>query len=235
MSRKPDPEPAERLRSLLVAASSLRLRTPGHHADLVGRHHVDDTGRLMLEFPNGSCLAQELLHQGELVAMIELTDVAPVAVRNRVRCRATLTGWLSSGDDPAVTSGAEQLAVLDLAAAELVEPHGATDIGPADFASARPDPLAVAEAELLCHLVDGHPQAIESLSRLVPPHRLHGVRRIQPVRLDRFGVVLRLEFASHDRDVRLPFANPLEQAHQAAERMRELLARAGRCRRSIGH
>jgi hypothetical protein len=109
-------------------------------------------------------------------------------------------------------------------------PDAELSIEPEDFAAAVPDPLAEAEADLLCHLASEHPDAIDRLARLIPPHHLHGVRRIVPVRLDRFGVVLRLEFAARARDVQLPFLTPLTRAEEAGEKMQELYARARCCR-----
>jgi hypothetical protein len=253
--------PAERLRSLLGAALSLTLHTPGHRADLIGRHAVDGMGEIRVELPADSCLARRLRDQGELVAMIEVTDLAPVPMRNRVRCRGTFTGWLTQ---PVVVDRAgplaqpggftqpgslaqpgglaqpdaadaadderELAAVFSLAGAELSVAGEAVPVDPEDFAAVRPDPLAVFEAELLCHLMERHPGTVDHLSRLIPPHDLHGVRNVAPLRLDRYGIVLRLEFPRHDRDVRLDFGSPLDRPDELGGRIEALLARAGRCR-----
>ncbi|WP_432834871.1 DUF2470 domain-containing protein [Dactylosporangium sp. CA-092794] len=212
------PTPAERLRSLLAAAGSLTLHVPGRQCDLVGAHRVEG-GRIHLEIPDGVPV------EPDIAAVLELTDIAPTPVRSRIRARATLGGWLSV--PPAGT------AVLDLAEATLYDPAYGRDaeisVDPDDFAAAVPDPLAESEADLLCHLHSAHPDAIDRLARLVPPHHLHGVHRILPVGLDRYGVVLRLEFAGRARDVRLPFQQPLHRAAEAGERMQELYARARCC------
>jgi len=220
------PTAAERLRTLLAAASSLTLHVPGHRCDLIGRHHVDGRDRIVLELPAGSHVALLVEAEHDLGAVIEITDVAPTSVRQRIRARATYQGWLQ----PAGERDGDLCAVLDLAEATLVDPMlGEVQVEPDEFAAARPDPLASEEADLLCHLTGAHPEAIEHLSRLIAPHHLHGVHRVVPVRMDRFGVVLRLEFASRHRDVQLPFSAPLRTADEAAPRMHELLARA-RCR-----
>ncbi|MDW5324997.1 DUF2470 domain-containing protein [Plantactinospora sp. KLBMP9567] len=213
--------PAERLRSLLVAAKSLSLHTPGHRADLVGRHRLPSE-RLIVELPAVSCLARHLRQSGELVALVEVTDLAPVQVRDRVRARATLTGWLTVADGVAVAD-AELPAVLELATAELVTAGTTASIDPAAFAVARPDPLADSEADLLCHLDDHHPETVARLSRLVPPGRLHGVRQIRPLALDRFGIVLRLEHPDHDSDIRLCFPVPLHDGDQLADAVQAML------------
>ncbi|GAA2628326.1 hypothetical protein GCM10010399_69940 [Dactylosporangium fulvum] len=228
------PTAAERLRSLLTAASSLTLNVPGHRCDLVGRHRVDRAGRIVLELPDESHVAHLVRAEPDLAAAIELTDLIATPVRvyagvSRVRARATFSGWLT----PTATEAGELLAVMELGSATLLERGfggDEVDVEADEFAAARPDPLAEAEADMLCHLATAHPDAVERLSRLVPPHHLHGVHRILPVRLDRFGVVLRLEFASRARDVQLPFPAPLDRAEQAGERMQELFARARCCR-----
>src|SRR5689334_10012591 len=83
--------PAERLRTLLAAADSLSLRTTRHRADLIGRHTVTADGRLRVALPVHAELARHLLDVGELPALVEITDLAPVPARHRVRARATLT------------------------------------------------------------------------------------------------------------------------------------------------
>ena len=223
------PTAAERLRTLLTAASSLTLHIPGHRCDLIGRHQVDGAGRVVVELPAGSHVAHTVEAEPDLAAAIEITDIAPTPVRSiggRVRSRATLSGWLQ----PAGEADGDLRAVLELASATLLDPVlGEVEVEADAFAAAGPDPLARDEADLLCHLTDAHPEAVEHLSRLIAPHHMHGVHRIVPVRMDRFGVVLRLEFASRHRDVQLPFSAPLRTADEAALRMHELLARA-RCR-----
>jgi hypothetical protein len=215
------PTPAERLRSLLATAGSLTLHVPGRRCDLVGAHRVE-AGRILLDMP----IQGVPLEDPDTAAVLELTDVAPTSVRSRVRARATFGGWLGVHPEGGLA--------LDLAEATLQDPAYGRDaeisVDPDDFAAAAPDPLAHVEADLLCHLTDAHPDAVDRLARLVPPHHLHGVKRIVPVRIDRYGVVLRLEFAGRARDVRLPFLSPLDKPEEAGERMQELYAQARCCR-----
>ncbi|WP_422769822.1 DUF2470 domain-containing protein [Plantactinospora sp. WMMC1484] len=229
--------PAERLRSLLVAARSLSLQTPGHQADLVGRHHVA-YGRLVVELPAVSCMARHLRHAGEVVTIVEVTDLAPVPIRDRVRARATLGGWLTAappngrdgsqhggeGERDAGDESTELTAVFELATAELRTSGSITSIAPEAFAAARPDPLAQSEADLLCHLADHHPETVERLAMLITPHRRAGARRIRPLALDRFGIALRVEHSDHDSDVRLDFPAPVENPDRLTEAVGALLA-----------
>ncbi|GIJ65548.1 DUF2470 domain-containing protein [Virgisporangium ochraceum] len=219
-----EPSPAERLRSLLCSASSLDIVAAGRRVSLLDGHAVDADGRLTIEVPADSALALELA-EGPLPAIVEITDVSPVAMRNRIRARATFAGGLRS------TTGTTTH--FDLAAADLTERGVTTHVSPAEFVAAAPDLLATREAALLCHLVDAHADLVSWLSRLVPVERLHGVTRVHPLHLDRFGIVLRLEFPSRDRDVRLPFGQPVRTVEDAPSRMLELLARARTCRRRV--
>lgn len=228
--------PASRLRSMLVAAQSLGLHTPGYRADIAGRHSVTGDGRVRVELPAGCRMAQDIAHQRETVAMIEVTDLAPTPVRDRVRARGTLTGWLSPADTIDCDAEDNQLVtVLDLATAELTTSEGTTAIDPTDFTTAQPDPLAATEAELLCHLDHHHPHTVERLCRLVDPHQLHGVRMVRPVRLDRHGLVLRLELLSCDRDIRLGFPAPVRHPDQLGAQIDALLRQSRRCRPPRAH
>ncbi|WP_050778124.1 hypothetical protein [Micromonospora sp. ATCC 39149] len=133
--------PAERLRTLLVAADSVTLLTPTHRADLTGRHRVGADGR-----------------------------------------------------------------------------HG----------PARPDPLAPAEAELLRRL-DADPRTRKRLTGLVPARLRHQGARVHLLRLDRAGIVLRVQppagATAHPGDVRLPFARPPHDPGQLGARLDALLGR----------
>jgi hypothetical protein len=229
------PTPAERLRSLLRSATSLDIVAAGRRVQLMDSHTVDAEGVVRIAVPADGALALDLVG-GPLPVVIEITDVAPVAMRDRIRARATLAGGMrlagpvprSADEDPAPL-----VATFALAAAELTERDSVAHIGSAEFAGASADPLASRESALLCHLVDSHADLVSWLSRLVPADKLHGVTRVYPQRLDRFGIVLRLEFPSFDRDARLPFTSPLEAPDEAPSRMLELLARARSCRRHI--
>ncbi|MDG4862338.1 DUF2470 domain-containing protein, partial [Streptomyces sp. T-3] len=92
-----EPTPAERARTILAAAGSLALTTTGHRVEFVTLHNVDAASRLLLLNPEDGCLTAELAvaPRSGLAAYAELTDVAPVAVRDRVRARLALSGRLT--------------------------------------------------------------------------------------------------------------------------------------------
>lgn len=111
-----EPTPAELVRSVLAAARSLTLRTGGHRVDLVGLHALPAPDRLLLTVPAESRPAEEIAATpaGTLAAAVEFTDVAPVAVPDRVRARVRLGGRLSrDGEDPSAYRFVTASAVLE--------------------------------------------------------------------------------------------------------------------------
>ncbi|MFF8291455.1 DUF2470 domain-containing protein [Streptomyces sp. NPDC016309] len=252
MSSRPDarpPEPtrteptrAERVRSVLVAARSLTVTTHGYRCDLTGAHALDERGRLTLRLPADCHLAAAVVcaPRGDLATVLHFTDVAPTAVRERVRARVTLAGWLTEDDAGAGTAAHGVALRLDPVRATLVRGDGGDGGGTGDggvcvgldeLVLAEADPLAAHEAGLLMHLADDHADAVARLARLVEPRHLHGVRRVVPVGVDRYGLTLRLERVRDHADVRLPFAVPVREAADFGDRVQRLLAAAHACPR----
>lgn len=217
---------AERARSVLAAASSLTVTTEGHRCDLTGLHRVGSTGRLFLQTPARSHLTAEVAHapNAELAALVELTDIAPTPVRDRVRARVSLRGNLRLAGRAA--DGAAELR-FDPAGVELAEAGRRVTVGLDEFAIAQADPLATVEASTLASLEADHHDVLVLLSRLIEPRLLAGAIKLRALRLDRYGFVLRLEHARTHRDVRLPFPSPADNADQAERHIQTLLARAG--------
>ncbi|MEU1405890.1 DUF2470 domain-containing protein [Streptomyces sp. NPDC005728] len=215
-----EPAPAERARSILAAATSLTLTTETYRIELIGLHAVDDAGRLTLQDPSGGCIAAALTttSRRDLAAIVELTDITPVPVRDRVRARLTLGGWLSP-DEPGRLR-------FHRARAALQETDGTTRLGLDELALAAPDPLALHEAHLLTHLDTTHDETVAALSRLAPPRLLLAASRVRPVRLDQYGLVLRLERARTHSDVRLPFPGPARTPHAALGQIAALATQA---------
>jgi hypothetical protein len=116
--------------------------------------------------------------------------------------------------------GAAALLRLDLAEVVLREGGGCAEVAPADYAAARPDPLAGAEEHALRHLDGEHPEVLALLGSRVPAGPGETLR---PLGLDRFGYRLRVEGIRGDRDVRVAFARPLSCAGQVQAATRQLL------------
>lgn len=151
--------------------------------------------------------------------VLEFTDVAPTAVRSRVRARLTLARQLSArphrGCECAVGVLTPDLITLDASDSVLV-------VHPEAFAAAEADPLAVYEADLLVHLADAHADLVTGLTRLVQPAALDQAARVLPSAMDRNGITLRLERAQGHTDVRLPFPSRLDDASAAGEYVRAM-------------
>jgi hypothetical protein len=228
-----EPSAAERVRSVLAAARSLTLTTEAHRVELVGLHSLEAPGRLLLNVPAETHLSSEIAvaPYGDVTATVEFTDVSPVSVPDRIRARVVLGGWLApAGDRPAAQEG---MTALSFESATVELEHGGrwVDVDPDDLALAEPDPLAETEAEILTHLAGAHGDAVELLAQLVDVRLLNGVTRVDPLRLDRYGIVLRLQRAGGTHDVRLAFPSPLRNPAHGVVQLRTLLARARTCPR----
>ena len=215
---------AERIRTVLAAASSLDVVSGCGRSRLIGRHRVGAGGELTLELPQDCRLATAATATGAVEVSVELTDIAPTAMRDRVRAQVTLGGALRYTGRGATDT--ESVFALDLSCAQLIEGTRFTYVGGPAMARARPDPLAAREAALLTHLATAHRDVVDQLVRLVPAHLSRAVRRVHPYRLDRFGLTLRLEAADGDHDVLLAFPTALTDVRDAAGQVRLLMDQA---------
>lgn len=222
------PSAAEHARSVLAAAWSCAVTAEGGREEFVGAHTVAEDGRVTLEVPEDSTLLTAAIcaPRGEPSAVLEFADVAPVPVRSRIRARLWIAGWFVPADGKLAFKATRVV---------LRRSSGAVVVDLDDFAAAAPDPLATAEARLLTHLADCHPDAVERLTRLVEPDSLHGAVRVQPLAVDRNGLTLRIERARAHGDVRLPFHAPADDVARLTERMHVLLtqASAASCPRAL--
>lgn len=220
-----EPADAERVRTVVAAADSLTVVTGTRDYVLLGAglHTVDEDGRLLLHVPADCPLTAEVASapRGVLSVLLEFTDVAPVALRDRVRARVTFAGRL--------TPGAHDTELrLDTAHVSLETARGTVRVGPDALAAARPDALAPYEAGMLTHLVDGHSDVVHLLAGLLDPALLRGATAVRPAAVDRHGLTLRVERATGHDDVRLPFAVPAYEPAQVGDRVHGLIAAAER-------
>ncbi|WP_149182799.1 DUF2470 domain-containing protein [Streptomyces sp. TRM49041] len=219
----PEPTAAERVRSVLARAVSLSLTTAGQDYDLIGMHSVSSRGQLTLHPQADSPLARQVAEapRGSLAALLEFTDIAPTAVRDRVRARVTVSGWLARADDRGLR--------LDTARVSLRTPAGTVEVGLDEIALAEPDPLAVEEAAMLTHLIDAHEELMGDLLGLAGPRLPRGMIRALPFALDRHCITLRCEYDTGHCDLRLLFPAPARDAAEAGERIRQLLTAPRGC------
>lgn len=241
------PPPAERARALAarvkVAAVVATGAETAREARIVPLRHAiapDATAVLLLpdEHPLHGMI--EMTPRGELAAMLEATDVAPLELRQPVRGWLWITGWLR-GLAPeqarlaaryATADRPDQRLLLDLphgtslvalvpASVVLADAEGSAALAPDELAAAAPDPLRHLEAAWLLHLDAAHPEILDGLRRQVPAAARRGAR-IRPLALDRLGIRLRVEAADGDHDVRLAFREPVEGPHQLAVELHRL-------------
>ncbi|MCG0288927.1 DUF2470 domain-containing protein [Streptomyces sp. PSAA01] len=97
------PSPAERVRTLVESKATTSLTIPGIEAlddlgaDCPAARTVAPDGDVLLLVPSGSPAARAAAHaqDDELTCVMEITDVAPVAMPQRIRGRAWVAGWLT--------------------------------------------------------------------------------------------------------------------------------------------
>ncbi|GGS17128.1 hypothetical protein GCM10010252_65670 [Streptomyces aureoverticillatus] len=223
-----EPTAAERVRSVIAGAESLSLTTDGQAYDLIGMHSVSRRGRITLHPQADSPLAAQMARapRGSLAALLEFTDIAPTAVRARVRASVTVSGWLSPdrlGDVAGTATSTATALALDTARVTLRTSAETVEVGLDEMTLAAPDPLAAEEAAMLTHLADAHEDMVAGLVALSGPRVPHGFIRAVPLALDRHGITLRHEYPSGHCDLRLLFPTPARNAAEAGDRICRLL------------
>ncbi|MFE9256632.1 DUF2470 domain-containing protein [Streptomyces sp. NPDC006879] len=219
----PDAQPtaAERIRSVLAAAHSMTVVSDGRHAEVHRLDELGAMGHVHLHAPGGDSAHPS---NRRVPIRLELTDIAPVPVRDRVRARVTLTGLV---EEP-YHEGSTESICMEFGQAVLEDPKGRSFVTLEALESSRPDPLATYGANMLTHLVDDHGELVTRLIRLVHPRPAAGVTRAMPVGMDRYGITLRLEYPDRHRDARLLFPTPVTEADQAGPQIHALLSAARR-------
>jgi hypothetical protein len=186
-------------------------------------HHVRADGSAVLLLADEEPVLDHLRGcDSELAAMLELTDRAPVDLREPVRALLWITGRIRLPDAEAARRTALQVADVNPHPDLLRLGHGATlvrlvpdfavlsdaegtaALTPVELAAARPDPFCRYEKHWLAHLEEAHPEVFEALGRYLPAVlRDQRSMRIRPLAVDRCGMRLRVETVGGDHDVRL--------------------------------
>ena len=172
------------------------------------------------------CVVTSGLDAG-LPAMVEVIDHAPVAMRERVRSLVWLSGTLHEVPAELERELAVEIAsehpeeqLLDVGhgrrlirmavdTAVIATQVGACSVDSEALARAEPDAFWEYEAGWLQHLDSDHRDLIHQLSQRLPDEVRGG--RIHPLRLDRFGITLRVEVGDRDEDVRMSFSRPVRR------------------------
>ncbi|WP_242614180.1 DUF2470 domain-containing protein [Actinomadura roseirufa] len=245
------PGPAERARTLAYGMADGVLVAPGVPYAPVTAHTTDRDGRPLLLVPAAAPIAAAVAGEpDDLPATLRVSDVAPVALADRVRGRARLHGWLTELPAGELRAAALRLAhphpraeLLDLAAgrpdgewtvlalevaqAEVQDAWGDAVVEPEEYAAAAPDPFVAVEPGILSHLDSCHR---DELARLLPAAEGAPGPVVRPLALDRYGLWLRCSAppprTPDPYDVRLPFAEPVSDLHGLRCVYRRLFAHA---------
>ena len=225
------PTTAERVRSACVRADAAILAADGAPPSPAPVHHLLPDGSFALTVPHRSAAAAAAARAdtGGVPAVLELTDYAPLPLREPVRSLVWVRGRLHgvpagalrdlldliAADHPnpallEVGSGYD-LVLLGVDSIVVADAGGAEPVGITDLLAADADPFCELESAWLRHLDSDHPEVIARLAGKLPAVLRRG--RVRPLGLDRYGVRLRVEGGGadggDDHDVRLPFPEPV--------------------------
>jgi hypothetical protein len=241
------PTTAERIRSACVRAGGAMLAVEGVEPISSPVHHLLDDGSFAITVPGDEPLDGMVLDAGTagVQAVLEMTDYAPLPLREPVRSLVWIRGRLH-----AVPVG-EVAALLDLIAVENPNPAllqvnsdtvadtryalmrleiesvvvadstGAESVGVSTLLGASPDPFCAMESCWLQHIESAHREVVDRLATRLPMPLRRG--RVRPLGLDRYGMQLRVEGDDGDHDVRLPFAKPVDDVTGLSQAIRILM------------
>ncbi|MEV6398657.1 DUF2470 domain-containing protein [Streptomyces sp. NPDC051907] len=227
-----EPTSGERVRTILAAAQSMTVVTDDGRTEVSRTAGTGARGRIHL--CASASARRDALPDGAddgadgpppwacVAARLEFTDIAPTAVRDRVRARLTVSGWLAASGESATDTDQ----CLEFSHAVLETADGEVLVELDELTAAPEDPLASCEASMLTHLVDDHQDVVGLLVELVDGRLLRGASRVMPLAIDRYGITLRIERPVGHQDVRLPFPSPIDDADQAGAQIHELLDQA---------
>lgn len=235
------PSTAERVRTACARAAQAVLAVDGSAPTAVAVHHLRAGGDVVLAVPDAAAVTALAWQSGRggLPAVLELTDHAPLPLREPVRSLVWLRGTLypvpaeasralaaavaADHPDPELLDVGHTTTLLRLVLDSVVvaDGHGAEPVPLADLLTAVPDPFWSVEDCWLQHLESGHGDLVHQLAQRLPPSLRGG--RVRPLGLDRYGVRLRVESPTGDNDVRLPFAEPADDPAALSRALRILV------------
>ena len=243
----PAPTTAERIRSACVRAGGAMLAVEGHEPSATAVHHLLEDGSFAITVPVDGVLAGMVVAAGGIQAVLEMTDYAPLPLREPVRSLVWIQGRLHSipvnevsglldliaSEDPnpallQVNSGLSgsvearyALMRLEIESVVVADSTGAESVGVGALLGARPDPFCAMESCWLQHMESDHRDVVDRLATRLPVALRRG--RVRPLGLDRYGVQLRVEGDDGDHDVRLPFAKPVDDVTGLSQAIRVLM------------
>jgi len=244
----PSPTTAERIRSACARAGSALLAVEGADPIATPVHHLFYDGSFAVAVPVTGTDAD--CGDSGSQALLELTDYAPLPVREPVRSLVWVRGRLQRVPRGAIAKTLDLIATecpnpallqidtpksmpsdsdetrytlmrLEIASVVATDATGAEPVSVDALLAARPDPFCEIESTLLWHLATAHNDVVARLvSRLPAPLRRGQVR---PLGLDRYGVRFRVEGSDGDHDIRLPFHKPVDDMTGLSQAIRVLM------------
>jgi hypothetical protein len=183
-------------------------------------------------------------------ALLELTDYAPLPVREPVRSLVWVRGRLQEIPPAEVTQTLDLIAAgypspallqietprsrpsasdetryalmrLEVASVVVTDATGAEPVSVTALLGARPDPFCEIESTLLWHLANAHNDVVARLISRLPASLRRG--QVHPLGLDRYGVRFRIEDNDGDHDIRLPFHKPVDDMTGLSQAIRVLM------------
>ncbi|MFI6870973.1 DUF2470 domain-containing protein [Nocardia sp. NPDC050406] len=235
------PNTAERVHSACAHAEQAMLALPGLDPIPTSVHLLRQCGDAVVAVPMASTAAMLTTNSGSTgsPAVLELTDHAPLPLREPVRALVWLRGWVRAVPAHAQRALAAHVAedhphpnLLDVGhtttllrlvvdSAVVADSTGAESVCRDGLRAARPDPFCEMEGPWLQHLQADHGDVIDQIARHVPAHLRRGAL-IHPLAIDRYGVTLRVEAADRDHDIRLPFEFPADDIDSLSRAVRAL-------------
>jgi hypothetical protein len=243
------PTTAERIRSACARGGGAMLAVEGVEPVATPIHHLLEDGSFALTVPVDGMVAGMVVGAGTagVQAVLEMTDYAPLPLREPVRSLVWIRGRLrevstvhvapmldliaTADPNPALlqvnsteqTGGDTRYALmrLEIESVVVADSTGAESVGLNTLLAAQPDPFCEMESCWLQHMDSAHRDVVERLATRLPTSLRRG--RVRPLGLDRYGVQLRVENEDGDHDVRLPFAKPVDDVTGLSQAIRVLM------------
>jgi hypothetical protein len=241
------PTTAERIRSACVRAGGAMLAVEGVEPASTPVHHLLDDGSFAITVAGNGILAPMVVAAGDagVQAVLEMTDYAPLPLREPVRSLVWIRGRLHGVPVEEVASLLDLIAAedpnpallqvnsdpssdsryalmrLEIESVVVADSTGAESVGVGALLGARPDPFCAMESCWLQHMESAHREVVDRLATRLPMPLRRG--RVRPLGLDRYGVQLRVEGDDGDHDVRLPFAKPVHDVTGLSQAIRVLM------------
>jgi hypothetical protein len=245
------PTTAERIRSACARGGGAMLAVEGAEPAPTPVHHLLDDGSVAVTLPAHGLPAGMVVAAGAagVQAVLEMTDYAPLPLREPVRSLVWISGRMFGVPTADVSGLLDLIAVkhpnpallqvntghrearsgdtpyslvrLEIDSVVVADSTGAESVGVATLLDAEPDPFYALESGWLQHLESAHREVVDRLASRLPSPLRHG--RVRPLGLDRYGVQLRVEAEDGDHDVRLPFPKPVDDVTGLSQAIRVLM------------